>query len=395
MTDGIIVPTLLADLGLERSPNAQRGLLVWAAIFACFAVLTLLLWRRAARGQSRFNGHAHNGAGRGKPFMKKTFVAVVQVASGILIVYVLARLTEAKPKRPEGSYLISPPHEVTVLARQGDIIWAGGKEGLYRVDRKSRRILADPHIQSRDLRGSRALLVNNRELWIGCRQGLLRYDGLQIESFTPPGRNDIGPVTALCRSRDGSLWVGVENGAWQTDADLRRWRWFGQERGITLPSIDVIYQTRDGILWFGSNAPEAAGIFRFNPETETFADISTGLSSHATNDLLEDHSGTLWIATGFGSRGAAASLHEGRWSELTNLPGIGGEKIRSLFEDSRQRLWLCSEYNGVAIREDGRWKRVTMNEGLPGSEVKDMLQEEGGTLWLATERGLGCLQTMP
>jgi len=327
--------------------------------------------------------------------MKKAFLSVVQVASGILAVYALARLIEPRTKRPEGWYLISPPHEVTVLAEQADTIWAGGKEGLYAVDRKSRHILGIPQIQSRDLRGSRALLADNQRLLIGCRQGLLRYDGRRLQSLTPHGRDDIGPVTAICRARDGSFWIGVENGVWYTDSDFADWRWFGQTEGLLLPSVDLICETRDGNFWFGSNAPEAVGLFHFDHRTGKFSNISSGLTNHAVNDMLEDHSGVLWVATGFGSRGAAARFEDGRWTEISNLPGISGQKIRSLFEDSSNRLWLCSEYNGVAIRNGEGWKRVTASDGLPGSEVKDLLQDKDGGLWLATERGLGFLRVMP
>jgi ligand-binding sensor domain-containing protein len=60
-----------------------------------------------------------------------------------------------------------------------------------------------------------------------------------------------------------------------------------------------------------------------------------------------------------------------------------------LFEDSARRLWFCSEYNGVAIRDGEVWRRVTMTEGLPGNEIKVMLEDGDGTLWLGNERGLG------
>lgn len=382
---------LLADLGLERSSKAERGLVVWALVFSFFALLTLLLWRR---GFARYGkAGSPNDPSRGAPFMKKTAVAVAQIACGIIAVYAAARLIEPKATRPQGWFLISPPHEVTVLAQQGDTIWAGGREGVFAVNRKTRQILAIAEIQSRDLRAARALLCDDRQVYIGCRQGLMRYDGTRLQALFPPGRDDIGPVTAILHEHDGTFWIGVEKGVWRVDPAFADWKWFGRDEGLTLPSVDVIYQTHDGNLWFGSNAPEAPGVFLF--DRKIFTNVGSGLPHHAVNDLLEDHAGTLWIATGFGSRGAAARLENGKWTELSNLPGINGEKIRSLFEDSRQRLWFCSEYNGVAMQTGQNWKRLTVDQGLPGSEVKDMLQDGDGWLWLATERGLGCLQTMP
>lgn len=392
---GPFVFATLADLGLERSPKAERGLVVWAIVVVFFAALTLYLSRSRGGLLRRTDFVSGDTTDRGLPFMKTAFFAVVQLASGLLAVYALARLMEPAVRRPAGWDLMSPPHEVTVLAQQADIIWAGGKEGLFAVNSDSRRIISIPQIQSRDLRGVRALLAENKQLWIACRRGLFRYDGAQLESVTPHEHDDLGPVTALCRSRDGSLWIGVQNGAWRAEPGLANWHLFDSNEGLSLPTVDVIYETRGGDLWFGSDAPEAPGLFRFDQQTRKFLDVSSGLNSHAVNDLVEDHSGVLWIATGFGSRGAAAAFTNGLWKEISDLPGIGGEKIRSLFEDSHRRIWLCSEYNGVVIREGDRWKRLTVKDGLPGAEVKDMLEDQKGRLWLATERGLGCLSTIP
>src|SRR5437870_8563180 len=118
----------LADLGLERSPKAERGLVVWAIVVVFFAALTLYLSKSRGGLLRKTDLVPGDTTDRGRPFMKKTFVAFVQVASGLLAVYALARLTEPTVRRPGGWDLISPPHEVTVLARQGNIIWAGGKE---------------------------------------------------------------------------------------------------------------------------------------------------------------------------------------------------------------------------------------------------------------------------
>ncbi|HJT80273.1 MAG TPA: two-component regulator propeller domain-containing protein [Chthoniobacterales bacterium] len=385
---------MLADLGLERSSKAERGLIVWAAIIVFFALVTLYRWRRT-RSAAGHPGDTDIAPQRGAPFMKKTFLAVIQIACGILVVYAIAKFTEPKPTRPAGWQLISPPHEVTVVAQQGGRIWAGGREGLFVVDMNTRQLVNIPEIQSRDLRAVRALLGEDKQVSIGCRAGLLQYDGSHLQTLLPPGRNDLGPVTALYRSRDDFLWIGVGNGAWRVDRGLGNWRWFGPNEGLILPSVDVIYQTRDGDLWFASNAPEAVGLFRYQNQTAKFSDAGSGLRHHAVNDFLEDHGGKLWVATGFGSRGAVVFLEEGRWREVADLPDISGEKIRSLFEDSRRQIWICSEYNGVAIRAGGAWRRLTTREGLPGMEVKDMLEDANGALWLGTERGLGFLNTVP
>jgi ligand-binding sensor domain-containing protein len=388
--------SFLADLGLERNPNVERGLFVWSLVVIGCALLTLWLAIRPGgilnRKASQPPG-ASEVAAHGWPFMKRTLLNVTQLFTGLLAVYGLVRLAEPRASRPPGWYLISPPHEATVLASQGNIVWVGGKEGLFAIDRQSFSVRDIPPLKARDLRGVRALLAENDTLWIACRLGLFCYRQEKLEQVTPRDREDLGPVTALRRARDGALWIGVREGAWRLDNRSGEWRWFGRSEGLTLPSVDVIYQDQDGNLWFGSNEPEAAGLFRF--DGKGFSNQSSGLTSNAINGLMEDHTGVLWVATGFGTRGSAASFVEKQWLPLGDIPGLSGEKIRSLFEDSQHELWFCSEYNGVAIRSGNSWKRLTQREGLPGSELKDLFQDDTGTLWLATERGLGCLRSLP
>jgi ligand-binding sensor domain-containing protein len=395
----ILVPPLLADLGLERNPNAERGLVVWSLVVISVALLTL---RLAMRRGGMLSNMASNRRERmdddmahGWPFMRRTLLNVVQLLAGVLVVYALARIAEPRAERPAGWHLVCPPHEASALALHGNILWAGGKEGLSAVDRQSLTVLDIRPLKARDLRGVRALIAEDDALWIGCRQGVFCYRHGQLERVAPRDGKDLGPVTALCRARDGALWIGTREGTWRVDLKAGEWRWFGHSEGLPLPSVDVIYQDRGGALWFGSNDPEAGGIFRSDERDWKFSDRSSGLSSHAVNGLMEDHTGVLWVATGFSTHGGAARFAGDKWLPLADIPGLSGEKIRSMFEDSRHYLWFCSEYNGVAIRRGDGWKRITQREGLPGSEVKDLLEDEYGTLWLATERGLGCLRSLP
>lgn len=382
----------LADLGLERSPAAERGLVAWAIVIGTAAAFACLLATRRGGWLNAATPAGPLSPDRGWPFMKRVLLGVAQVGAGVLAVYALARWVGPPQGRPEGWHLIRPPHEVTVLAQQGDVIWAGGREGLFAVDRRSLARVEKPSLKAKDLRGVKALLAEGDVLWIGCRQGLYRCEQDRFELSAPSHQPDLGPVGAVRRTRDGALWVGVRGGAWRVVDGS--WHWFGNAEGLSVPGVDVIYEDREGNLWFGSNDPEATALYRRRVNEGKFVDGGEGLTSHAVNDLMEDREGTLWIATGFGARGGAARFDGQGWMPCPDIPDIAREKIRSLFEDSRQRLWFASEYNGVAIRGGGAWKRLLLRDGLPGSEVKDVVEDEDGTLWLATELGLGCLRSL-
>jgi ligand-binding sensor domain-containing protein len=387
---------LLADLGLERSRYAERGLALWAVLASVFAFLTL--WMATRRGglfrkptvPIGADRSSSRGGARGWPFMKQTLLGVAQLLTGVLTIYAVGRMIEPSPQRPAGWFLMSPPHEVRVLARQGDVIWAGGQEGLFAFERQTLQPIVETVLQTKDLRDVRGLWSVGETLWIGCRAGLFKYEFHRLVQVVPPGIDDLGPVTAMCGAKDDTFWVGAGSTLWRLEQG--KWARFGPREGLVLPSVDVIYKTSSGALWVGSNKPEARAVFRFEPVQGRFLSDGAGLRSFAVNDLLEDRSGVLWAGTGFGIRGSAAQRVNGHWEELPEIPGIHGQKVRSLFEDSQQRLWFCSEFDGVALRNGNRWRHITLKDGLPGAEVKDVLADQAGTLWLATERGLGCLR---
>jgi ligand-binding sensor domain-containing protein len=384
----------VADLGLESTPAAARGLAVLSGLMATTALLTL--WFATRRhGVLGTPPDADGSSTRGWPFMKRVTRTVVHLQAGVLIVYLAVRATVQPVRFPQDWYLASPPSEARVLELEGETVWAGGKEGLFGFDRKTLSERVRPVLQSRDLRGVRALLREGQALWIGCQRGLFLYEREVLQLDAPRPGYDIGAVTALCRSHDGTLWIGAAEGVWKRPPRGGRWELLGYPGGHGLPTVDVIFQDRNHNMWFGSNDPESVGPVRGTGTGPPFSVQSLGLASHAVNDLGEDHTGRLWVATGFGAAGEACWFTGGGWQAVAALPGISGQKVRSLFEDSLHRFWFCSEYNGAAVQSaDGRLRtHLSPVDGLPGGEIKQMREDDDGSLWLATERGLGCIRT--
>jgi ligand-binding sensor domain-containing protein len=104
--------------------------------------------------------------------------------------------------------------------------------------------------------------------------------------------------------------------------------------------------------------------------------------------MTQARDGTVWVATGFSRHGGAARYRDGQWSNLTIADGLAGESTRSVFEDEDGRMWIGSEYDGIAAGSPGSWEIYTEKNGLAGYEVKTMSQDPDGTYWLGTNSGL-------
>ncbi|MGA9750692.1 MAG: two-component regulator propeller domain-containing protein [Acidobacteriota bacterium] len=290
-----------------------------------------------------------------------------------------------------GLSVIRPPSEVSALALQGDEVWAGGKEGLYLIDRRSARLVRRME-PPRPITYVRALLADPAGvLWVGYGEGLASFDG---ESWRFFGRADGLPderVNCLLRDHLGRLWAGTWGGAAVLEGG--RWSVLTRADGLLEDMVNVMAEDDEGGLWFGSYVAPRGGLSYDRGTNWSRFTTASGLPHNAVNAIVQDGAGGLWVATGFYDRGGLCRIErsgEG-WSitrVMTEREGLPGPKARSLFQDRAGVLWLGSEYDGMAILRDGRWGYLRMEDGLSAPETKAVAQDADGTLWLGTSDGV-------
>ena len=110
-----------------------------------------------------------------------------------------------------------------------------------------------------------------------------------------------------------------------------RWRIYTTADGLARPSVDVILQDRDGVLWFGASHPTEGGLTRFDGRTWEAIDAGGVLPHASVNDIMQ-MSGAIWVSTGYARRGGAHGCL--RESDVADKRGwLAGERVRSIFED--------------------------------------------------------------
>ncbi|MBE9176230.1 transcriptional regulator [Synechocystis salina LEGE 06155] len=297
----------------------------------------------------------------------------------------------SQSKTRPGWQIIRPPHEVSALVLQDQILWAGGKDGVVGIDTQKREIVktitCDPPVNF-----VQALVLDQQNwLWIAHNKGLSYYDGQHCQAYQSEDSRLREPINTLYLDRQGQLWIGTWQGA--AVKEKNGWRWLGLGDGLPDLMINVIAESPQGGMWFGSAVAPQGGLNYCLKKTCQKFSTSNGLPHNSITSLWIEDSDKVWVGTGFFDRGGAALLEADKsgWTirqTLTRENGLAGAKVRSIYQDRQGVLWFGSENDGLARLAGEHWLTLTTANGLANQEVKVMLEDQAGNFWIGTKDGV-------
>ena len=279
------------------------------------------------------------------------------------------------------------------------------------------------------LRGSVRSIVQTPDgyLWLGTEFGLVRFDGVQFVSWSPPPgqhlpSNNIGSLLA---SRDGALWIGTLEG-------LASWK---DGRLTQYPEIEggalALIEDHEGTVWAGA-ASRLCSIRRGKTECQGInSSLGTGLyylyGNRGTSviSLYEDSDHRLWAGSELGLwrwKPGPPKLYQAepidvqqavapgdRGSGLVFVSGLNhivrqlsGDKISEysvagvrgplqaihLMRDRDGALWIGTYDEGLMRVSHGSLSHFALGEGLSGNLITAFFQDREGTVWVGTTNGL-------
>lgn len=322
-------------------------------------------------------------AGRGRALLQAV-AALAAVGIVIALIIVLPLLVQEETL-PAGIAIQRPPYEVSAIHIAADAVWTGGKDGLLLFDRTTAAPLPVPagapafgHVRS-------IAAGSAGEIWVAHDGGIARYADGRWD--TAPGTPPFTRSLAVTAAADGTIYAGTPDGIWRYGGD----GWVREVDGDTvgLRDCEALMTDSRGWTWAGFASPTAGGIVV--RREGVWERVAPGSLPHpVVRSLAEDASGAVWAATGFASRGGAAVFDGLAVRETyTTTDGLAGGATRTVFEDAAGRMWIASEYDGVAVLfPDGTWQYLDRDTGLAGDEVKAVAEDEDGRLWIGTDLGL-------
>ncbi len=114
-------------------------------------------------------------------------------------------------------------------------------------------------------------------------------------------------------------------------------------------------------------------------------DNSNGLPTSEANAIAETSEGFIWI-------GSYAGLIRYDGNTFERMDSTGGlTSIKSLYVDSKDRLWIGTNDNGVAVMERGNIKMWGKLDGMKSAHTRAIAEDLNGNIYVATTSGIAVI----
>jgi signal transduction histidine kinase/CheY-like chemotaxis protein/ligand-binding sensor domain-containing protein len=184
-------------------------------------------------------------------------------------------------------------------------------------------------------------------------------------------------VSIVFQTRDGYLWVGTEAGLARFDGVHFTTFRVADTPGLADNLIRCFYEDGAGTLWIGTQG----GLSRYRDgKFERVAEVNQPVSA-----IAAESNGRIWIAT-WGQ--GLWEYWQGKLIPHADDPVLPADKwVTNVFVDGSDRVWIGFHDHGIAVRDQGAFQAVP-GPGALLPQVSRMAETPRGTLWFATALGL-------
>ena len=334
----------------------------------------------------------------------------------------------------------------SIIRVDEETLWIGTESGIYIYDTENGTIKNlkhfnyIPHTLSDNAVYS---IYKDREngIWAGTYFGGVNYFANSLSKmevfYAIENINSISGnrVREFCSAADGNIWIGTEdkglnlfnpksgeflpvppelknlytnihalyndgNYFWIStfskglyrynlqNRDLRVYTQFDKPETINQNSVFALCKDRQNTLWIGT----LSGINTYDEQSDSFSNIEelTGIS---IQDIIEDTDGNIWVAT-FHSGLYRYNPLTKEWIHYENNPdnpeSLPYNKTTSIFQDSKNRLWIATEGGGFSLfnKKEETFYTINNKKGLANNVVYQIQEDDEGFLWLSTNSGI-------
>lgn len=258
------------------------------------------------------------------------------------------------------------PAAFAIYPENKDSIWIATKQGkLHLIDREKNKLLSTVQFPTGNINAI-SPHFNENQLWLAGTQGLYLFDKRTylISHISESTKN--GFITSLHLEPDSTLWCASRNGLFVYQHNkMKKVYPLKNSTDEAFNICRTIFVEKDTI-WAGFASKGLVKIIRRKGEYQCFPNEYEGIKEKDISFVRKDSHGNLLVGT-WG--GGVNILHNGHWEYLTEENGLADNIVFSIYEDSKNYLWI-STYNGLSHFNTATrfMTKYEMYDGLPSNE---------------------------
>lgn len=263
------------------------------------------------------------------------------------------------------------------------ILWAGGNQGLYKIDNdivtkiydKDNSKLQNDFVL--DLEFSR-----DGSLWIVQNSKVSRLVNDKIEDLTTllkiPKSLEVKDIEF---DNNGDIWIATTFGLGEFKNDSLII--YNESNGTIQPKANcaVTIGNNNEIIY----STYGSGFSIFDGENFINYNTENGLSNNNVEEIAVDSKNNYWIALD----GGAVQMFDGEnFNQHKIKDGVSSDESFTLYVDDLDNVWVGTYGGGVCFYDGNIWNSIDSRDGLHNNTIKSICGSNGNKYWFGSRYGI-------